>query len=77
MNDGALQRGPLALDPQEPPAEVEHEVVATMLDLWLQYWDAQADRGRGDLSLGDRALVVRGVHERMFAYIELRDKASS
>ena len=57
-NDITDEHGPLALNTDESPIEIEHEVVAMPVGQWLEYSYAQLDRGMDDGRLGDRALLV-------------------
>jgi hypothetical protein len=61
---------PLALDAEQASAEIEDQVVPSMLGHRPEDGHAKLDCGGGDLGLGDRSLVVSGLpnHEPMFPW---------
>jgi hypothetical protein len=69
IDDVPLLRRPLALHPDDPIVQVEREVIASVLGDWLQYSDPELDRMCRDHRLCERSLVIRRVHEHMFACI--------
>jgi hypothetical protein len=77
VDDAAVrfQSRPFALNPEKARSKLEDEVVAAMLELRPKDIDPELDGGGRNRGLGDVALVVAVVHERMFAYKGIRDKA--
>jgi hypothetical protein len=72
----AVQRAPLALDPQNPLPHVKREVVVSVLGHRRQNGDTGVKCFSDDLCFGYGTLAVRAMHERMFVHSVLRDKTS-
>jgi hypothetical protein len=54
----ASARNPLALHAEQPGSQVEDEVVALAVRQWLEDADAEPDRRRNDLGLGNGTLPL-------------------